>query len=301
VRSIPFQAPFDWEGLLAFLGRRQVPELESVSNGLYSRYVALGSVGGVIEVRPAPTRHALLVHFPEAFDSQADALLARVRHIFDMDAGPEAIRSVLGNDPFLDKILTKFPGLRVPGSWDPFELAVRAILGQQVSVAAATTIAGRLVRKFGRRITEAGGYIFPEPATLANAELESLGLVRSRAASIRALALAVIEGRLALDGGGPMEHSIEQLTAIPGVGPWTAHYIAMRALRFSDAFPAADLILRRSASATSTPISVRDLTVRAEAWRPWRAYGAIALWRGYQPAPVLPRERKHPSPRPRTR
>jgi AraC family transcriptional regulator of adaptative response / DNA-3-methyladenine glycosylase II len=182
--------------------------------------------------------------------------------------------------------------LRVPGAWDGFELAVRAILGQQVSVRGATTLAGRLVAKFGAPLAETSEagltHLFPSAAVLASADVASIGLPRARAEAIRALARAVADGNLALDTGLELDALVERLCEIPGIGPWTAHYVAMRACGETDAFPAGDLVLRR---AYGGPAREAALLAASEAWRPWRAYAALQLWAS---AAASPPSRKHP-------
>ncbi len=208
-------------------------------------------------------------------------LVERVRGIFDLTADPVRIATDLGRDPLLASRIAIRPGIRVPGAWDPFELAVRAVLGQQVSVRAATTLAGRLVEAFGEPIETsipALTHRFPAAEVLAEADVATIGLPRARAETIRALARAVTEGRLVLDGAAGLDGAIASLLSIPGIGPWTAHYIAMRAFREPDAFPAADLGLRRAAARNGRPPSAAALERRAEAWRPWRAYAALWLW-----------------------
>jgi AraC family transcriptional regulator of adaptative response / DNA-3-methyladenine glycosylase II len=253
VRLLAYQPPLDWLGTLAFLRARAIPGLESVDACSYRR--------GDIRVSLGPSGDALAVEGPV---TPAD--LQRIRRIFDLDADPSAVAAVLGRDPLL-----RFQsGLRVPGGWDPFELGVRAILGQQITVKAATTMAGRIQAAFG--VT---------PSALANADLTQVGLTRSRSATIRCLAEAVLDGAVTFEA--PMSHEafVEQITRVRGIGPWTAQYIAMRARKFADAFPAEDLILLRAASTDGVALTPKRLIARAEAWRPWRSYAVIALWRKY--------------------
>jgi len=195
-------------------------------------------------------------------------------------ADPARIALAFKPDPLLAPLVKRRPGLRIPGAWDPFECAVRAVLGQQVRVAAGRTLAARLVVRAGRLI--AGGtdgltHLFPSPVALACADLDGLGLTQARTAAVRALARAVIEG--ALDFGAPEEEVVAALVALPGFGPWTAQYVALRALGEPDAFPAADLVLRRVAAAGGPPLTPCALEARAEAWRPWRGYAVLHLWR----------------------
>ncbi|HEX2120719.1 MAG TPA: AlkA N-terminal domain-containing protein [Thermoanaerobaculia bacterium] len=243
---LPYRAPYDWTAIAAWLGARAIAGVETVEADWYAR-------GGAV-VRHAPERSALLVS-----GTRDDA--KRARRLFDVDADARAIGRLLGRDPLLAPLVRRRRGIRVPGAWDPFELAVRAIVGQQVSVAAARTILGR--------IATAHGFA---PETLAMATIE--GMPRKRADTIRVFANAVVDGSVVLARGDSLEETIDMLTALPGIGPWTAHYIAMRALGERDAFPAGDLILRRNAG----NLSERELLRRAEAWRPFRAYAAMLLW-----------------------
>jgi AraC family transcriptional regulator of adaptative response / DNA-3-methyladenine glycosylase II len=195
--------------------------------------------------------------------------------MFDLGADPAAIAAQLGTDPRLRAALRRHPGLRVPGAWDGFELAVRAILGQQVSVRGATTLAGRLAERFGSSVAAgAGGLgrLFPTASQLRDAPIEETGVVRARAEAIRGLARRVAAGTLRLDGPG---NAAETLAGCPGIGPWTAAYVGMRAFGEPDAFPAGDLVLCRRAGALP-----RELERLSQAWRPWRAYAAMLLWQG---------------------
>lgn len=237
--ALPFQPPLDWSGILRFLQARAVPGLEYVDESSYRR--------GDVTISLAEDSTALLVNTPDP------DVIRRARHLFDLDADVDAIQRHLSRD----SLLKPRPGLRVPGCWDPFELAVRAVVGQQISVKGASTFMGRIHATFG---------LLPE--TLADADLTTAGLTRSRAATVRALAEATLNKTVGYD----------RLTSIRGIGPWTAQYIAMRALKNSDAFPAEDLILRRAASIDGQPLSSRQLIARAERWRPYRAYAVIALW-----------------------
>jgi AraC family transcriptional regulator of adaptative response / DNA-3-methyladenine glycosylase II len=274
--TLAFRPPLAWDELLAFLAARAIPGVERVADGVYARTFA----GGTLAVARAGERHLTLT-LARRGEVDLFAVAGRVRRLFDLDADPIAIAAHLGS-------IAKIPGLRVPGAWDGFEMAVRAILGQQVTVKGATTLAGRLVERFGERLADPEGALthrFPSAARLASADLASIGLPAARAASIRALAAAVAKGALDLSAPAGLEPMVEALTAIPGVGPWTAHYIAMRAGREPDAFPASDLVLRKHAApAGAPPLAPRALEARAEAWRPWRAYAALQLWHRKDPA-----------------
>jgi len=201
------------------------------------------------------------------------------RRVFDLAADPQRIGVELAADPLVGPLVRARPGLRIPGAWDPFECAVRAVLGQQVSVAAGRTFAARLVERAGVAVrdgTDGLTHLFPDAATLAAAPLESLGITRSRAATLRALSRAVLERRI--DFSAAPEEVVAALAALPGIGTWTAQYVALRALGEPDAMPTGDLVLRRMAAPGQRLLSVRELEERAHAWRPWRGYAVMHLW-----------------------
>jgi AraC family transcriptional regulator of adaptative response / DNA-3-methyladenine glycosylase II len=205
-----------------------------------------------------------------------------VRRLFDFNCDPAPIAEQLGRDRRLAALVRRHPGLRLPGAWAPFELAVRAILGQQVSVRGASTLAGRLVRRCGEPTAlDLPGvtHLFPSAVRLAEADLASIGLPAARAEAIRALARAVADGSLVLDGSRELEASIADLRALPGIGEWTAQYIAMRALHEPDALPAGDLGLRKALAKGGRRPSRTEVMTLAEAWRPFRAYAVLHLWR----------------------
>ncbi len=284
--KLAYRPPLAWLPLIRFLQARAIPGVEQVEAERYRRLVRLGETVGVIEVQWVEGQHYLRLSVPSGLSKGLLPIVERVRRLFDLKADPEQISRQLALDPSLAPLLEAWPGLRLPGAWDSFELAVRAILGQQVSVQAATTLAGRLVKAYGEPVAAVGsnglGYLFPSPETLAQADLSGLGLPSKRAAAIQGLAQAIHSGEFVLAGATGLEPSIAQLTALPGVGPWTAHYIAMRALAEPDAFPSGDLILRRAAAGKATPtLSEAELLRRAEAWRPWRAYAALYWWTDY--------------------
>jgi AraC family transcriptional regulator of adaptative response / DNA-3-methyladenine glycosylase II len=207
-------------------------------------------------------------------------VVERARRIFNLDADVDAATAHLEADPTVGSLLRARPGLRVPGTWDPFETGVRAIIGQQVSVAGAGTIAARLVQRHGAPVAglrELGlTHTFPSPTTLASADLTGLGFPSSRAAAIRSFACGVADDSVRLDGSVGLEQLVSSVAGVPGLGPWTAHYLALR-LGEPDAFPAADLGLRRAADPIA-PRSTAELTRLAERWRPWRALAAVHLW-----------------------
>ncbi len=280
---LPYRRPLPWPALLGFLGARAIPGVESVSEGVYRRTARLDGEAVQIEVRALADEDALLARIDMDDATGLIDVAERLRRVFDLGADPEVIRDQLSRDRDLAGPLRAHPGLRVPGAWDGFELAVRAVLGQQVSVAAATTFAGRLVRRFGDPIDSEPVegerlYLFPTPERLARADLTKIGVTRARAQAISGLSKAVARGDVALDASQGLDASVEALASLPGIGPWTAQYIAMRALREPDAFPRDDLGLRKALGNGRGPLTARALADRAEAWRPWRAYAAMALW-----------------------
>jgi AraC family transcriptional regulator of adaptative response / DNA-3-methyladenine glycosylase II len=218
-------------------------------------------------------------------------VVERLRHLFDLGADPAAIAAVLARDPLLAPRLAARPGLRVIGAWNAWECALRVVLGQQVSVAAATTLMGRLVTTYGAPVALAGAPTglsrrFPTPASLVDAELEKLGIFRGRAAALRGLAKKWAEDPAWLDSAASADGLRERLQTVPGVGPWTAEMVALRSLRDPDAFPAGDLGLRQAVGTRAEPASAPDTVARAERWRPWRAYAAQLLWSVPVSAPV---------------
>ncbi len=281
---VPYRPPLAWAAIISFLAPRAIPGVETIDleRGIYRRTVKLADAPGVIEVWDEPARSALRlrVHLP-AFDGLVH-LLASVRRLFDLDADPTVIDTALARDRTLRPLVRARRGVRVPGAIDPFEVSVRAVLGQQVSVGAATKLAGRLVERHGRPVPGLGAlgltHLFPDAATLARADLTDVGLTRARARAVNGFATSVATGGLELHRARDLDHTLAELQDLPGFGPWTAHYVAMRACGERDAFPASDLGLRRALGS--------DPTARAEAWRPWRAYGAIQIWLG----PVAPAE-----------
>lgn len=244
---IPKPPGFEWEGLRHFFAKRQVEGLESVGARHYSRNLPQGTLTVRFDSH-------ISIDSPIHVDS-------RLNRLFDLDTDPGPILHHLRRDPFLARVLHGVTDLRLPGCWDPFEIAVRAIIGQQISVAAARTFLGRLVAQFGG---------FPDSAALAEADLSSIGLVRARANTLRLLSRALAEQQIG--------YRVDELRTIPGIGDWTAQYIALRALSHADAFPASDLVLRRVAAQGAAPLTERALSNRAEAWRPYRAYAVIAMW-----------------------
>jgi AraC family transcriptional regulator of adaptative response / DNA-3-methyladenine glycosylase II len=278
--TLAYRPPHDWPAMLAFLGARAVPGVELVRGDVYLRTARVGAHRGWLAVAPVPGRAALRAEISLSLSAALMPLRARLRRLFDLDAQPATIAAHLARDPRLAARVEARPGLRVPGAFDGFEAAARAVLGQQVSVAAATTLAGRLAARFGDAIATPHAELTrlaPTPdriAAAADGALAAIGVPRSRARTLAALARAVAHGELSLDAPAEIEAALERLVALPGIGPWTAHYLAMRAFGWPDAFPETDLGVRRALGGVTGP-RARAL---AEPWRPWRAYGVTHLW-----------------------
>jgi AraC family transcriptional regulator, regulatory protein of adaptative response / DNA-3-methyladenine glycosylase II len=276
--SLRYRPPFNWTALLEFLAPRAIPGVESVDGETYTRTFLLNDRIGWLEAAHDESRSAvfLRINFPDP--RWLFLIVERVRRMFDLSADPVRLAQHLNADPILRAQIARRPGLRIPGSWDGFELAVRAILGQQVTVAGATTLTGRLVSKFATPvvISKKLTHIFPAPEKLVNADLTVIGIPRARARTLNLLARAVRDGKICFSGVVNGEEFIKRFCEIPGIGSWTAQYVAMRALGEPDAFPAGDLSLLRAIKLRNP----RELEARAEAWRPWRAYAAMYLWQG---------------------
>ncbi|UYG04663.1 helix-turn-helix domain-containing protein [Halomonas sp. LR3S48] len=279
---LPYRPPYDWPAILAFLARRTIPGLERIDGEGYHRVFRIGETAGSVSVKDVSADNALhaSIRLPEL--SALPSVIARLRRLFDLQADPEAIRHGLGRDLALAPLVERRPGLRVPGGWDPFEVAVRAILGQQVSVDAATRLAGRLVERLGERVEGQAGIglerLFPAPERFTFDEIKTLGMPSARAAALVALATAYRERPRLFDRRQDLDDTVAHLCALPGIGEWTAHYIAMRGLQESDAFLPSDVALQRVLAEQGRRPTPRELLARAEAWRPWRAYAVMHLW-----------------------
>lgn len=279
-----YRPPYDWPAMLDFLRARAIAGVESISSDSYARTIEIGGAHGFVIVEPAAA-DALraTIHFPRL--SALPAIIDRLRRVFDLAADPHAIGAQLAEDELLAPLVQARPGLRVPGAWDGFELAVRAVLGQQITVKAAARLAAKLVAAYGAplslpAVSVAGlTHVFPRPEALASADIASLGMPRSRAETLTSLARAVLSDPGILGVGQHPVECLKRLRGIRGIGEWTAQYIAMRELREPDAFPADDVGLQRALRGGEdrrpTP---REVIVRAERWRPWRAYAAQHLW-----------------------
>ncbi|MEO8998899.1 MAG: AlkA N-terminal domain-containing protein [Rhodanobacter sp.] len=300
VLRLGYRPPYDFAALLAFLRTRALPGVELVDEHSYARVFGPADAPGCLRLSAWPnSEHALKLelHCPQPI--QLLGVVTKLRRMFDLDANPQVIADTFRDDAILGPLLARRPGLRLPGGWDGFEIAVRAVLGQQISVAAARTLATRIVQRWGESLPTApmAGLerLFPTPAALAQADLREIGLTTTRAATIRGMAQALLDGSVDFRAEQSLDEFVARWITLPGIGEWTAHYMAMRALSNPDAFPAADLILRREATTDATPLSTKELTLRADTWRPWRAYAVIHLWRGTSdalPPPRVPRRSK---------
>lgn len=288
--ELSYQEPFRWRELFAFLAPRAVPGVETVEAGVYRRNICFDAQLGRLEARPHPTLPCVRIEVDAVDPAHLRAISERVRGLLDLDSDPTEVQRVLEADPLLAPLAARRHGLRLPGAWDGFELAVRAILGQQVTVRGATTLCGRLVEQYGRAIP--GGFLFPEPQTLARARFTRVGLPRARARALRALARACADRELRLQPGADPAATRAALERLPGIGDWTAQYVSMRALGDADAFPAGDLGLLQAAGRllppASKPLRPADLRRLAEAWRPWRAYAAMHLWQSLSDRSAAP-------------
>jgi len=284
VLRLGYRPPLPWATLLAFFAARATPGVEEVIGDAYRRSFEVDGVQGIVTVQPATAAHQLAARIELAGPAALIGIAERLRRLFDLGADPGEIEACLRGDRRLAARLDAVPGVRVPGAFDAFELAVRAVLGQQVSVAAATRLAGRLAHEYGSALRLDPGpgstlaRIFPGPHELARIDARRAGLPRARAAALAALAAAVASGGLALDASRDLESSARELARLPGIGAWTAQLVAMRALREPDAFPAGDLGLRRALGAPGRPATAAEVEAAAERWRPWRAYAAALLW-----------------------
>ncbi|APR34180.1 DNA-3-methyladenine glycosylase family protein [Paraburkholderia sp. SOS3] len=282
--DLPFKAPYDWPRTLRFFSGRATPGVESIEAGAYRRAIEWAGDSGTLQVTLHPRKRCLVATIDGAVARHADSLATPVSRMFDLRADPRAIGAALGADPWLAPLVDAAPGLRVPGAWSGFELVVRAIVGQQVSVKAATTIIGRLVERAGKRIEEhpheRTAWRFPTPAALASADLAQIGMPGKRVAALQGFAQAVATGAVPLDDPAADVTALRAaLLALPGIGPWTVEYVAMRAWRDPDAWPAWDLVLMQSIAARDPALArPTQQRTRTDAWRPWRAYAAMHLW-----------------------
>lgn len=268
--------------MLAFFQGRAIPGVEWVDDRAYRRTIHLSTTQGTIAVRRTPKAHALKLDVCLTNSRELMTIVERVRRMFDLDANPRAIHQTLIQDPLLEQRIRKTPGLRLPGSWDPFETAVRAVVGQQISVKGAVTQLGRIAHLTGAVYNGDGAphlhRFFPKAAELMVADMAVFGMPQKRKETLRKISQQVVSGALQLDATGGLSRFVDTMTSIPGVGDWTANYVAMRALGEPDAFPASDLGIIKALQERDTRPTAKQVAARAEAWRPWRAYAAVYLW-----------------------
>lgn len=285
---LPYRKPYSWPAMLEFFAARATPGVESVSASNYRRTIAVGGKHGVVAISPHKDSGYLALTLTCVDTAALFEIVQRLREVFDLDAPIDKIATTLKKDAVLRELIRKSSGIRVPGAWDGFELAIRAILGQQISVKAATTLAGRIADRYGEMLSLSSGSadtglsrLFPSAERLMRARFSNIGLVTSRADTIRRVAAAVVNGDLNFDVAQEPGEFCRSLTAIKGVGDWTAQYVAMRVLKNPDAFPATDLGLLKALGSIEdrgVRVTPAELLRRAEAWRPWRAYAALLLW-----------------------
>ena len=284
VRELAFQPPLDWERLLRFFGGRATAGVEAVENGVYLRAIEWNGDHGTLAVSRHPDKDCLVAEINGKASRHADALVAPLSRMFDLQTDTRRIRKHLAKDPWLAPLFKVAPGLRVPGAWSAFELVVRTIVGQQVSVKAATTIVGRLVERAGERIEghphAATAWRFPTPHALATVDLTAIGMPGKRVAALQGFAHAVAHGDVPVDDPAADTADLRKaLLGLPGIGPWTVEYVAMRAWRDADAWPASDLVLMQAINDRDPSLlKLAHQKSRAEIWRPWRAYVAMHLW-----------------------
>lgn len=281
---IAYEGPYDWPAMRAWLAGRALDGVESVRDTGYARTACVDGSACVVDITHEPARSGFLARLTTSGTVEPAAVVARLVRVLDLDRDLAAIRDRLGRDPSVAGLMARHPGLRVPGGWDPFELAMRAVLGQQVTVSAARALGSDLMRICGGELPSSlmrGGLgrTFPTPPAVASADLSGMRMPGSRRATLKALALAVADDPGLLEASTSLEASVARLRAIPGIGDWTAQYIALRGLRHPDAFPASDVgLLRGAADEAGARPSPMQLLARAEAWRPHRAYAAQLLW-----------------------
>jgi DNA-3-methyladenine glycosylase II len=277
--QLNFHPPYDWSAMLDFLSARAIVGMEEVVDGVYSRSIGLKGVHGTFSIKPAtPDSLELTLDFPDM--TAVPEIVARVRRMFDLDTDLSAIHQHLADDPMLARLITERPGLRVPGTWDGLELAMRAVLGQQITVTAAIRLAGKLVARYGVPLASPRGaltHVFPEAEVLAAADLAALGMPKSRGRTLSGVAQAALDDPLLFELDRP--DGVARLLALYGIGDWTAQYIALRQLRQMDGFPTGDVGLINALTALEgKAVTASQLLSRAEAWRPYRGYAAQLLW-----------------------
>ena len=276
---LAYQPPYDWPAMLGFLSARAIVGMETVVEGVYSRSIDVHGVHGTFSIQPAASDALeLTLDFPDV--AAVPEIVARVRQMFDLDADLSTIHRHLAVDPLMARLIAERPGLRVPGAWDGLELAIRAVLGQQITVVAAIRLAGKLVAQYGTPLSSAlpgVTHVFPQASVLAGADLAALGMPKSRGRTLSGVAQAMLDDPRLFESG--REGGVVRLLALHGIGDWTAQYIALRQLRELDGFPNGDVgLINALAALEGEPVTARQLLLRAEGWRPYRGYAAQVLW-----------------------
>lgn len=284
---LAYQPPYDWAAMVGFLSARAIGGMETVEAGVYRRSISLAGQHGWISVATGVDDGLEVeVDFPDV--TALPEIERRLRTMFDLDAQPQLINPQLATDPLMAQLVAARPGLRVPGTWDGLELAIRAVLGQQITVVAAIRLAGKLVAQYGQPLaTPHAGitHVFPTAEVLAAADLATLGMPKARGRTLSGVAQALLDDPGLFEPQASLKAGVARLVALPGIGDWTAHYIAMRQMREADAFASGDIgLINALAALEGGPVSPRQLLARAEAWRPFRAYAAQHLWTSLQRA-----------------
>lgn len=291
--QLPYHPPYDWAGTLEFLKGRSILDVEIVTVDSYARSVRIGPHTGEIKVTHLPATHSLQIGLSNTLEEVLPELKRRVINLFDLEAEPEKINAHLGNHPTLADSIIRNPGLRVPGAFDGFEMAVRSILGQQITVKAATTLSCRFASAFGEKLSDSLdprlSRITPHPgkiAALTEGEIARLGIISARARSIIHIAQAFATGQVKLEPGMDPEATIAELIELPGIGPWTAQYCVMRGLNYRDAFPKEDIALQKAMGG----VTARQADLLSQPWRPYRSYAVLHLWRTVAAMPKPPKK-----------
>lgn len=289
---LPFKAPFDWQLMLSFFKARQMSNIERITDSYYFRTLAIDDCTGWIKVSKHPHKDALNLNVNLSNYSYLNQIITRVRRMFDLDADMQLIHQHLKQHPLLADVIKHYPGLRLPGCWDIFEFSIRAILGQQISVKGATTLAQRIAEKYGKDITltalpcdKPTTKYFPELEALNEVDYQDIGLTRSRISTLQNWVTFFKDNKDMFSQGLTIEALEVALIKIKGIGPWTVNYIGMRGLSDPDAFPSADLGIIKALTVGEQKPKNKDILTLAESWRPWRAYAAIYLWQSLQPSP----------------
>lgn len=280
---LTYTPPYDWFVVRDFLAARLIPGVEHIWEQGYARTVRLNAVSGWFQLIHEPQDHAFVVHL-HADGDITEHVAQQIRKLLDLDANMAEIHGVLGKDPLLASLLAQYPGTRLPGTWDPFEFSIRAVLGQQISVKAATTLAARIAHRYGEPMTGPEDlpltHFFPTPASLHGKDFDGIGLTRTRTQTLINMVDAIATGKMILKiFDHNWEDFVQRFTALRGIGPWTAHYVGMRGLSWPDAFPESDLGILKALGHDGQKIKPKQALARAKPWRPWRAYAAMLLWR----------------------